>query len=74
MGPEIVHKEVVSIVDKEVQGIEHLFVVPDKRHFQILVNDLLKFLLRLILLMDELDLPLLLGFFQEEVCVTDDLI
>lgn len=41
--PEIVHKQIVSIVNEEVKSVEHFFVVADERHFQILVYHFFEF-------------------------------
>ena len=64
MRPEVIHEEIVRVVHEEMQSIHHLFVVSHKRHLQVLVNHLLQLGLCLVLLMDELDLPLLLGFLE----------
>jgi hypothetical protein len=29
----------MSIINKKVQGVQHLFIITDKRHFQILINN-----------------------------------
>lgn len=59
MRAEVVHVQVVSVVDEEMKRVQHLLVVADQRHFQVLIDDLLQLLLRLVLLMDQLDLRLL---------------
>lgn len=74
MRPEIVHEQVVRVVNEEVQSVEHLFVVADERHFQVLVDHLLQLRLGLVFLVDQLDLTLLLGLLQQEVSVTNDLV
>ena len=38
MTPEIIHEKVMSIIDKEMQSIQHLFIVSDKWHLEILVD------------------------------------
>ena len=52
MRAEIVHVEVMSVVDEEVQGVQHLFVITDQRHLQVLVYDLLQLLLGFVFLMN----------------------
>ena len=74
MRAEIVHVEVVSVVDEEMQGVQHLFVITDQRHLQVLVYDLLQLLLGFVFLMNELDLRLFFGFLDEEIGVADDLL
>ena len=73
MRAEVVHVQVVSVVDEEVQGVKHLLVVADQRHLQVLVDHFLQLLLGFVFLMDKLDLRLLLGFLDEEIGVADDL-
>ena len=64
MGPEIVHEEVVRIVDEEVQGVEHVAVVLEDRDFQRGLHDLLELVLGLLPVMYEFD-ALLLVLFPE---------
>ena len=64
MRPKIIHEEVVSIVDEEVQGIQHLLVVAYQRHLQVLVHNLAKLRLGFVLFMDQLNLSLLVRLFQ----------
>ena len=74
VGPEVVHKQVVRIVDEEVKSVQHFLVVAYERHLQVLVDYLLQLLLGFVFLVDELDLSLLLGLLEEEVGVSNDLI
>ena len=43
MRPEVVHEQVVCIVNKEVQSIQHFFVVAHQWHLQVLVNNFSQF-------------------------------
>jgi hypothetical protein len=43
MRSEIVHEEVVGIVDEEVKSVYHLFVVTHQRHFKVLIHYLTQF-------------------------------
>ena len=72
--PEVVHEQVVGVVNEEVQGVEHLFVVANQRHFEILVNHLLELRLGLVLLMDQLYLPLLLRLLEQEIRVPNNFV
>ena len=74
MRPEIVHEQVVRIVNEEVQRVEHLLIVADERHLQILVDHLLELRLGLVFFVYELYLTLLLALLDEEVRVPDDLV
>lgn len=60
MRPEVVHEQVMSIVDEEMKGVKHLLVIPDQRHLQILIHHLFEFAFGLVFLVDELDLSLLI--------------
>ena len=40
MRAEVVHKQVVSVVDEKVQGVEHVPVVLEHRHLERRLNDL----------------------------------
>ena len=64
----------MRVVNEKVQRVDHLLVVADERHFQVLVDHLLQLRLGLFLLMNQLYLTLLLRLLQEEVSVTNDLI
>ena len=74
MRPEIIHEQIVSVVDEEVQRVQHLLVVAHERHFQILINDLFELGLSLVFFVDQLNLPLLLRLFQEEIGIPYNLI
>jgi len=39
MGAKVVHKQVVSVIDKEMQRIDHLSVIPYQGHFNGLFDD-----------------------------------
>ena len=64
VSPEIVHEEVVRVVNEEVQGIEHVAVVLEDRDFQGGLHDLLELVLGLLPVMNEFD-ALLLVLFPE---------
>jgi hypothetical protein len=38
VAAEVVHEQVVRVIDEKVQSIQHFFVVPDQRHLQVLVD------------------------------------
>lgn len=64
----------MSIVHKEMQSIQHLFVIPYKRHFKILINNFSKFWLSFIFLVNKLNLSLFLTFFQQKVAIPYNLV
>jgi len=66
VSPEIVHEEVVSVVDEEVQCVKHVAVVFEDRDFQRGFNDLFELVLCLLPVMYEFD-ALLLVLFPEQV-------
>ena len=66
MSPEIVHEEVVSVVDEEVEGVKHVAVVFEDWDFQRGFNDLLELVLGLLPVMYEFN-ALLLVLFPEQV-------
>jgi hypothetical protein len=39
MGAEVVHEEIVGVVDKEMQRVNHLSVVTNQGHFDGLFDD-----------------------------------
>ena len=63
----------MSVVDKEVQRVDHLSIVPYKWHFNRLFNDFRNGLFCLLLLLKELNLHLLFAFFEEELRLADNL-
>ena len=74
MGAEIVHEEVMSVVDEEVQCVYHLAIVSHQRHLDCLFHDLGYGLLCPLLLLEKLNLHLFLRLFEKELCLTDDLL
>ena len=60
MRAEIVHEQIVRIVDEEVQSVNHLSVVAHERHLDSLLDDLRDRLLRTLLLLKQFHLHLLL--------------
>jgi hypothetical protein len=39
VGAEVVHKQVMGIVNEEMESVEHLFVVAYQRHLEILIHN-----------------------------------
>lgn len=74
MRAEVVHEQVVSVVDEEVERVDHLSVVANQWHLDGLLNDLGQRLLCLLLLLEKLHLHLLLGLFHQELSLSDDLL
>lgn len=64
----------MGVVDEEVKGVQHLFVISHQRHLQVGVHRLPEFGLRLVLLVDQLDLALLVLLLQQKVGVAHDLV
>ena len=60
MRAKVVHEQVVRVVDKEVESIDHLTVVPNQWHLYRLVDHLLNRRLRSLLLLQEFHRHLLL--------------
>ena len=65
MSSEIVHEQVVGIVNKEVKGIEHISVVFQDWHFQCGLHDLPKFSVCLFPVMNEFNAFLLVLLSQQ---------
>ena len=70
---EIVHEQVMCVVDKEVQCVHHLTVVADEGHLDGLFYDLRYRLLSSLLFLKKLNLHLLLRLFKEELGFANDL-
>ena len=65
---EVVHEEIVRIVHKEMKRVNHFSIVANKRHFNSLFNNFGDISLSLRLFLQQLNLHLLLTFFQQELC------
>ena len=74
VGAEVVHEQVVGVVDEEVEGVDHLTVVADQGHLYGLLHDLGDGLLGPLLLLQQLNLHLLFGLFKEELGLADHLL
>ena len=74
MSTEIVHEQVVRIVDEEMECIDHLSVVAYQWHLDRLFDYFRYCLLGPLLLLEQLNLHLLLGLLQEELGLPDDLL
>ena len=74
MSLEVVHEQVVCVVNKEVQCVNHLSVIANQGHFDCLVYDLDNRLFCLVFLLEQFDLHLLLRLFHQEVCFSDQLL
>ena len=61
---EIVHEQIVGVVDEEVQGVHHLPVVANEGHLDGLLHDLADGLSGLLFLREQFDLPLLFGLLD----------
>lgn len=71
---KVVHEQVVRVVDEKVERVNHLAVVADQWHFYGLFHYLCDRLLRSLLLLQQLDLHLLFGLFEQELGLADHLL
>ena len=67
MCPEIVHKQVMRVINEEVQGIEHVAVVFQYGHLKRGFNDLLDLCLCLLSIVYKL-YTFLLVLLSHEIC------
>ena len=74
MRAEVVHEQIVRVVDKEVQSVDHFAIVTDQWHLDGLLNHLRDGQLGTLLLLQKLNLHLLLTFFQKEFSLANDLL
>ena len=74
MRAEVVHEEVVCVVDKEVESVHHFAIVADQRHLDSLFDHLRYSLLRSLLLLQQLDLHLLFRLFEQKLGLADHLL
>lgn len=65
VSPEVVHKQVMRVVDEEVQRVNHVSVVVKQRHFYSLVYCLLNFHLHFFSVGHQRYRPLMLVFFEK---------
>lgn len=70
---EIVHEEVVRIVDEKVKRVDHFAVVADQGHLYCLLDDLTQGLFRAEFFTQQFNLHLLLRFLDQELSLADDL-
>jgi len=70
---EVVHEQIVCVVDKEVKGVNHFSVVSNQWHLDCLLHDLRYGLFCALLFLQELNLHLLLRFFQQKFGFSNDL-
>ena len=70
---EVVHEEIVRIVNEKVKSVDHLAVVANQRHLDRLVNYFLYGGLCALLLLEELYRHLLFRFFQQKFGLSDNL-
>ena len=66
MRAEVVHEQIVCIVDKEVEGVHHLSIVSNQWHLDCLLYDLRYGLFCTLLFLQEFNLHLLLRLFQQK--------
>ncbi len=52
MTSKVVHKQIMCIINKKVQGVQHFFIITNERHFQILIDHFFEFLFRFVFFMD----------------------
>jgi len=74
MSAEVVHKEVVRVVDEEMKCIDHFPVVSDEGHLDRLFHNLGDSGLSFRLLLEQLHLHLLLALLEKEFSLTEHLL
>ena len=74
MSAEIVHEQVVRVVDEEMKCVDHFPIVAYQGHLDRLLDHLRYRLLGPLFLLEQLDLHLLLGLLQQELGLPDDLL
>ena len=74
MRAEVVHEQVVCVVHEEMQCVNHLSVVAHQGHLDRLLNHLRNCLLGSLLFLEQLNLHLLLGLFQQKLGFSDHLL
>ena len=73
MGAEVVHEEVVGVVDKEMQSVNHFSVVTYQGHFDGLFHDFDNSGFGFSFLLEQFNLHLLFAFLEQELGFTEDL-
>ena len=73
MSAEVVHEQVVRVVNEEMKCVDHFSIVAYQWHLDRLFDYLRYCLLGPLFLLEQLNLHLLLGLFQEELGLPDDL-
>ena len=73
MRAEVVHEQIMCIVDKEVKGVHHLSVVSNQWHLDCLFHNLRYGLFCTLLFLQQFNLHLLLRFFQQKFGFSNDL-
>lgn len=73
MSAEVVHEQVVRVVNEEMKCVDHFSIVAYQWHLDRLFDYLRYCLLGPLLLLEQLNLHLLLGLLQEELGLPDDL-
>ena len=74
MSAEIVHEQVVRVVDEEMECVDHFSVVAYQWHLDRLLDYFRYCLLGPLLFLEQLNLHLLLRLFEEELGLPDDLL
>jgi len=72
--PEVVHEQIVSVIHKKVQRIQHVSVVDDAGDFDGLLDELLDLLFRPVLILDQLYTSLLVLFLEQVLAFLEDLL
>ena len=73
MSAEVVHEQVVRVVNEEMKCVDHFSIVAYQWHLDCLLDYLRYCLLGPLFLLEQLNLHLLLGLLQEELGLPDDL-
>lgn len=73
MRAEVVHEQIVRIVDKEMKGVHHLSVVSNQWHLDCLLYDFRYGLFCALLFLQEFNLHLLLRFFSQKFGFSNNL-
>ena len=74
MRLEVVHEQVVSVVNEEVKCVNHFAVVANERHLNCLFDYFDDRLFRFGLFLKKLDVHLFFRFFEQKVGFSDDLV
>ena len=74
VSTEIVHEQVVRVVDEEMECVDHFSVVAYQWHLDRLLDYFRYCLLGPLLFLEQLNLHLLLRLFEEELGLSNDLL